>query len=126
MHTQRVGLTAPALPRPERPAVANGRVPLAVVVPVYARTRAHVALLLRTLEHLAAQARAPDFVVLVDDGGPLPLPTSFDGLKQVQPTDLASSGDRRRTWAGRPRRPKLCRWGGCMCSHPKALCSCLM
>ena len=71
-------------PRPERPAVANGRVPLAVVVPVYAKTREHVVLLQRTLEHLAAQARAPDFVVVVDDGGPLPLPTSFKGLKQVR------------------------------------------
>ena len=89
------------MPRPERPAVANGRVPLAVVVPVYAKTREHVALLQRTLEHLATQARAPDFVVVVDDGGLLPLPTSFKGLKQVRlrfnPASLANV---MLTWAG--------------------------
>jgi len=62
---------------------ANGKAVLAVVVPVFAKTPGHVLLLVRTLEHLQKQTRAPDYVVLVDDGGPQPLPLSFAGMEQV-------------------------------------------
>ena len=60
-----------------------------MVVPVFATTPGHVLLLVRTLEHLQKQTRSPDYVVLVDDGGPLPLPLSFAGMEQVH---LSASG----------------------------------
>ncbi len=72
--------------------VANGHGVLAVVVPVFAKTPEHIALLARTLVHLAAQQRAPDLVVLVDDGGLLPLPTASDELKQVRERPQRSAG----------------------------------
>ncbi len=72
--------------------VANRHGVLAVVVPVFAKTPEHIALLARTLVHLAAQQRAPDLVVLVDDGGLLPLPTVSDELKQVREAPPALSG----------------------------------
>lgn len=68
---------------------ANGKAVLAVVVPVFATTPGHVLLLVRTLERVQKQTRAPDYVVLVDDGGPLPLPLSFTGMEQVH---LPASG----------------------------------
>ncbi|KAK9845930.1 hypothetical protein WJX81_006218 [Elliptochloris bilobata] len=37
----------------------------------------------------APPARTPDYVVLVDDSGPLPLPTAFDNLKQLVTLRLA-------------------------------------
>lgn len=84
--TERVWLTALFVLRASRPAhclAANGKAVLAVVVPVFAKTPGHVLLLVRTLEHVRKQTRAPDYVVLVDDGGPLPVPLSFAGMEQV-------------------------------------------
>ena len=46
---------------------------VAVVIPVYARTAKDIGLLLDALQALVAQHRRPDFVVIVDDAGPLPV-----------------------------------------------------
>ena len=44
---------------------------VAVVIPVYARTIRDIGLLQNALQALAAQDRRPDFVVVVDDAGPV-------------------------------------------------------
>ena len=65
---------------------------LAVVIPVYAQTVEHVALLQRALQHLAQQRGCQaTHVVLVDDASPLALDTDYAGSGEVlfsQPSQL--------------------------------------
>lgn len=53
----------------------GGRSLLAVVVPVYACSKADQVHLLGALDALSRQTRQPDYLVLVDDGSPLPIPS---------------------------------------------------
>lgn len=53
----------------------GGRSAVAVVVPVYARTNADQVHLMAALDALSRQTRQPDYLVLVDDGSPLPIPS---------------------------------------------------
>lgn len=57
---------------------------LAVVIPVYAQTVEHVALLQRALQHLAQQRGCQaTHIVLVDDASPLALATDYAGSGEV-------------------------------------------
>ena len=59
---------------------------LAVIIPVYATTQQHVALLQRALRHLSRQEGCPPaHVVLVDDASPRSLNVSYAGGGQVLP-----------------------------------------
>lgn len=44
-------------------------------MPVYAPTDAHLVRMLAALDRLSRQARQPDYLVLVDDGSPLAIPS---------------------------------------------------
>ena len=59
---------------------------IAVVLPVYARTEHDLALLFKVLQHLSQQKRPADFIILVDDGSPLTIPSIIanEGLALVQ------------------------------------------
>eukprot|EP00891_Asterochloris_glomerata_P005636 jgi/Astpho2/5636/fgenesh1_pg.00079_%23_73_t len=51
---------------------------VAVVIPVYARTFKDIHLLQNALQALVAQDRRPEFVVVVDDAGPIPVQQQED------------------------------------------------
>jgi len=59
----------------------GGRSAVAVVVPVYARTNADQVHLMAALDALSRQTRQPDYLVLVDDGSPLPIPSIISGAR---------------------------------------------
>ena len=53
----------------------GGRSLLAVVIPVYACSNADQVHLLGALDALSRQTRQPDYLILIDDGSPLPIPS---------------------------------------------------
>ena len=53
----------------------GGRPTIGVVIPVYARTQGDVVRLMEALNRLSQQTRQPDYLILVDDGSPLAIPS---------------------------------------------------
>ncbi len=76
LQTRRAGQAEQGRDRQWRtPLTLGGRPLLAVVMPVYAPTDAHLVRMLVALDRLSRQARQPDYLVLVDDGSPLAIPS---------------------------------------------------
>lgn len=59
------------------PLTLAGRPLLAVIVPVYAPSDVHLVRLLQALDGLSRQTRQLDYLVLVDDGSPLAIPSTI-------------------------------------------------
>ena len=53
----------------------GGRLTIGVVIPVFARTEGDVVRLMEALNKLSQQTRQPDYLILVDDGSPLAIPS---------------------------------------------------
>ena len=53
----------------------GGRLTVGVVIPVFARSQGDVVRLMEALNKLSQQTRQPDYVILVDDGSPLAIPS---------------------------------------------------
>lgn len=71
LHQYRLVAAAPK----QKIVTLGGRSAVAVVVPVYARTNADQVHLMAALDALSRQTRQPDYLVLVNDGSPLPIPS---------------------------------------------------
>ena len=70
---------------------ARSKPRIAVVIPIFAREPQRLVQILTALEQLGRQKRPADFLVLVDDASPLPLPLNL-GNEQVRSRPLAPQG----------------------------------